>query len=620
MEIRPLNKERYLLNLSGDYQVINFGNKIKVILKVLWELDKVFILELYKLKNHLKSANLAKLIKNFAGDLIFKLGLIFHGVRWQERFSFKSSHLIEAQKKVLKDIIKENKTTQFGKDHHFDQIDSIESFRSQIEVQTYETLKPYIDQHLNGKKDSLVKGKPISYATTSGTTGEPKYIPITPKTEERAHKAVSRLWAYQLYKDNPKGFEGKILTIVSPAEEGRTPDGTVYGSTSGQFMQGMSRAIRKKYALPYEVFTIEDYDSRYYTILRLAMMQDVTFISTANPSTLVLLAKKSNQWKERLIKDIRKGTLCSDLKLDKELRNQLLESITPQPELADKLEKSWQNDEQKMLRPKHYWSNLSTIGCWTGGNSGTFLKELNSLYGEALLRDLGYLASEIRGSIPFWSETNSGVLTIHQNFFEFVKVEDMEDENPTFLTADQLHLGQRYYIFITTKAGLYRYNINDIIEVTGFYNDTPSIVFVQKGKGVTNITGEKLYEEQLMAAVKNVSEQTGLEVNFYMALANVEKSKYELFTEFNHQEITTAQKELFIKRVDAALSEINLEYEAKRKSLRLAPIALKVLTPGAFELFKQQRISQGVREAQLKVEPLTEDPLKVGMFQVVETI
>ena len=54
---------------------------------------------------------------------------------------------------------------------------------------------------------------------------------------------------------------------------------------------------------------------------------------------------------------------------------------------------------------------------------------------------------------------------------------------------------------MSTQTGLYRYFMNDIVRVTGKFHETPTIQFVQKGKGVTNITGEKLYESQVIQAV-----------------------------------------------------------------------------------------------------------------------
>jgi hypothetical protein len=37
-------------------------------------------------------------------------------------------------------------------------------------VNDYEALRPYVERHKHGEADILFPGKPVLYATTSGTT------------------------------------------------------------------------------------------------------------------------------------------------------------------------------------------------------------------------------------------------------------------------------------------------------------------------------------------------------------------------------------------------------------------------------------------------------------------
>jgi hypothetical protein len=46
---------------------------------------------------------------------------------------------------------------------------------------------------------------------------------------------------------------------------------------------------------------------------------------------------------------------------------------------------------------------------------------------------------------------------------------------------------------------------------------------------------------------------------------------------------------------------LNLEYESKRKSGRLKPLALNLLSPGAAAAYHRHLVARGQREAQLKV-------------------
>ncbi len=69
-----------------------------------------------------------------------------------------------------------------------------------------------------------------------------------------------------------------------------------------------------------------------------------------------------------------------------------------------------------------------------------------------------------------------------------------------FLTVDEVEVGKSYAVFVTTVDGLYRYDMNDIVAATDRVAATPTLVFVQKGRGVTSITGEKLAEAQVLAS------------------------------------------------------------------------------------------------------------------------
>jgi hypothetical protein len=602
------NEDRSIAFPVGNkYIFINIFNKAVTALRVLGQAVYLLCVESFL---HLKSLILSPFgftAKRTLAQSIFRLGLSVTGEKLRTRFNFKIKHCRERQLLLLKDILNENKNSVFGKDHKFSEIHTIEDFRKNIPVCTYDSLEDYVTRQTKGETNVLVKDNPITYATTSGTSGTPKYIPITKRAQLESHQNISRIFAHSIYKEFPKAFDGTILTIVSPAEEGKTPDGTVFGSTSGQLIVSMSQVIKDKYTIPYEVLTLENYEARNYCIILLGIQNPVTMLSTANPSTLSLLAKQGNQWQEQLLIDIQRGQLDPSLDIPTDIRILVEDKIKANPALVDQLRLAIKQDPEKKLRPKHYWKSLNLITCWTGGNSNVFLERMKEWYGDVQIRDLGYLASEIRGSIPLKNSDSSGVLTIGENFFEFVKISDIDDSKPYFYLADELEVGERYYIFFTTKAGLYRYNINDIVEVTGFTDSTPNIIFVQKGKGVTNITGEKLYEQQLLAAVSHAEKVCDMKTSFYVCQANAKQARYDLYVDFATAYLSKSDIQNFVTQVEDNLTTNNLEYATKRKSKRLNPMIVFVLGEDSLEKFKNWRVSNGIREAQFKITPLVTD-------------
>ena len=125
-----------------------------------------------------------------------------------------SSQPVETQQKVFARLIEEARNTSFGKDHHFDKIESYTDFKSQVPIRDYEGLKEYIDRAVDGEKDVLWPGKPSYFAKTSGTTSGAKYIPITqasmPNHIEAARNAIL---CYINETGNTSFVDGKMIFL-----------------------------------------------------------------------------------------------------------------------------------------------------------------------------------------------------------------------------------------------------------------------------------------------------------------------------------------------------------------------------------------------------------------------
>jgi hypothetical protein len=212
--------------------------------------------------------------------------------------------------------------------------------------------------------------------------------------------------------------------------------------------------------------------------------------------------------------------------------------------------------------------------------------------------ELGYQSTECRGTIALGLETPGGLPPLHHHFFEFVEQERWDSSHPEFVTLGRLETGRRYYVLITTAAGLYRYFMNDLVEVTGWLHQTPLLRFVQKGKGVTSLTGEKLYEAQMIEAVQDAARQYGLGASFFVAVADEERSAYHLFLEVDDKAHPEAG--VVAAAVDRRLGELNIEYDGKRTSGRLGPLTVAWLKRGTADAYKASCVRAGQREAQFK--------------------
>lgn len=510
----------------------------------------------------------------------------------------------EVQLMRLMKIIRKNAQTGYGKAHSFEKIKTVADFRKCVPVNEYEDLRPWIEREDQTNENSLTEQPPLRYAVTSGTTGKPKFIPVLESTLKR-QRLIQHLFVYKMLKAAPRLLDGKIFSIVSPAVEGYVTDsGRPYGSTSGHMYESIPRLIRRKYVIPPKIFTIQDYDVKYHAILRLALQdRDISFVSTANPSTLARLAKLFREIGLKIIDEIATGNFSQIDKLNYAQRKSILGQLKADPKRAAELREIW-NEKNGHVFLKDIWPDIQAVACWTGGSSSIFLDQLkNEFSPQTLIRDLGYLSSEFRGTIPFSDDTNAGLPTFRSHFLEFVERDVWDSGKENFLCLHELKHSKQYYIFVTSDFGLYRYNMNDIVEVDGFFNKIPLLKFIQKGKGVTNITGEKLYESQILSAVDQVETTTRLNSTFFMMVADEEQSRYKLYYEPFEEKLSLSLqlKEDLSQKLDIILREINIEYDVKRSSDRLKDIEIVLLSPGTYEEYKRHSILKGQREGQFKI-------------------
>jgi hypothetical protein len=139
--------------------------------------------------------------------------------------------------------------------------------------------------------------------------------------------------------------------------------------------------------------------------------------------------------------------------------------------------------------------------------------------------------------------------------------------------------------------------LNDLVEVTGHYRRTPLLRFVQKGRGVTSLTGEKLYEAQVIEAVQDTARRHGFAPSFFLLVADEHQASYRLFLETDDGRLPVGR---VAAEIDQRLGELNVEYHSKRASGRLAPLTVARLTQGAGEAYKSACVRAGQREGQFK--------------------
>jgi hypothetical protein len=498
----------------------------------------------------------------------------------------------EVQEALLRHILSHHAQTDFGRKHGFGSIRTPDDFRRQLPVAGYDYFEPYIARVRKGELNALLGDERVyMFAMTSGTTAARKYIPVTPQYLADYRRGWN-IWGLKSYREHQKTRLRPILQMSSDWCEFRTESGVPCGSVSGLTADMQKWLIRWLYCVPGCVSRIRDSAAKYYTALRLSVPRPVGMMISANPSTLVTLARMGDQEKETLIRDIHDGTLSSRFDVPLDIRHALRKRIRRNPDRARELEAIVRRTGT--LYPKDYWQTDSLmLGNWTGGSVGAYLRHFPTYFGDTAVRDIGLLASEGRMTIPVSDNTASGVLDVTTHYFEFIPEAEGDSPNPTTLRAHELEEGGMYFILPTTAFGLYRYHIYDLVRCTGFHNKTPLIEFLSKGAHFANITGEKLSEYHVTRSMQEALQALDLTLTTYSLSPcwDDEMPYYGLFVEESDFDSPQQAKRL-AETLESKLCELNIEYGCKRETLRLGPIRVEFLPTGTWQRWDEERLQR----------------------------
>lgn len=511
---------------------------------------------------------------------------------------------------LLKKTLEPNRDCEFGRAHGFDKISSVAEYQRAVPIQKYDGFADAIRRIVHdGEQGILTKDRVKRFFMTSGSTSEPKYIPVTSRFIQAKSRAFGIYWS-SVFGDHPAAKEGRMITNFSDSGvPGKTPGGIECGSESS-FWAGVTRAtqLSKTPIIPKPVAQIKDSNARYYTLARILLEETFSVIMTLNPSTILLLFKKIQEFAEPLFRDIEHGTLSSDVEVSDVVREFVAETYKGNPARAEALRAVVAESGADGLLAHRLWPDLSLAICWRSPMLKPYIDLLDPHFGDRVAgRDYMMMASEGIMGVPLRDGGSGGVCGVGLHFYEFVPEDEIDKPDPTVLLPHQVEVGKTYVLILTNGSGLYRYNIGDVIRVTGFERKAPIIEFLHRAGRTCSLTGEKLTETQVTAAIEDTGRELGLDVEgFTVAPAPEGFPRYVAYLELRNAASPDALG-AFPAAFDAALDRHNIEYGSKRGSQRLAAPELWVVEAGTYAKLRQQRTAAGASDSQIKPMHLTRD-------------
>ncbi len=392
-----------------------------------------------------------------------------------------------AQWQLLRRILATNADTEFGRAHGFDQITSLEAFRSRVPIRSYQEFQPWIDRVAAGEPAILTKEPVVAFEETGGSTGGRKLIPYT-ASGLAAFRAAVLPWLASLAERRPGIAGGKVYVTVSPAlRPARCINGIPLGLPSEGAYLGADLVgpFASLLAVAPEVSNLADIDEwRLATLASLLATADLTFISVWSPTFLTGLIDAMSGLREPLLRALRDGTRALATASPR---------LPPRGGDAVRARVVEQAFASEPIDTRRIWQRFDTISAWADGSSKHYARRLQEMFPHAYFEPKGLLATESAVTLPYGF--SSPIPALMSAVLEFV------DEAGSCCTSDELRKDATYRVVITTASGLFRYDLGDRLYCLGHADRTPLLEFVGRAGVCSDLVGEKLSEDFVSAVL-----------------------------------------------------------------------------------------------------------------------
>jgi hypothetical protein len=442
----------------------------------------------------------------------------------------------EVQEEWFEQLITRAENTEWGRKYQYKSINNLSEFKARVPIQTYDTLKPYIERMLKGEQNVLWPSEIRWFAKSSGTTNDrSKFIPVSEESLEECHFKGGKdlLTIYFNNRPNAKMFTGKILTLGGSQQVSPLSPDTSFGDLSAVLMKNLPLWAEFHRTPHLDIALLENFEEKIEKMAHITKDVNVTSLSGV-PTWNLLLCKR------------------------------ILE-ITGKKNLLE------------------VWPNLEMY--FHGAVNFTPYREQfkNLIPSDDMYYLENYNASEGFFGIQDKREGGEMLLMLDYGiFYEFLPLEHLHDENPRTLTLDEVELDKNYALIISTNAGLWRYLIGDTIRFTSLV--PYRIQITGRTKHFINAFGEELIIDNAERALEEACSQTGAIIREYTAAPvyfnGDESGAHEWLIEFEKK---PAEFERFVDLLDETLRRINSDYDAKRfKDMALRRPIVRRVPEGTF--------------------------------------
>ena len=468
------------------------------------------------------------------------------------------------QRRQLRWLLERAAGTEFGRAHSFARLgrlgdgEILDAYRAEVPVHSYLDLRPSLERmRTEGSAGVTWPGVVRDWAQTSGTTAGDKFVPVSRDLLRHNMRAALDLYAHaaRLGVSLPDVFAGKVLFLGGSTNLSENEHGVRTGDLSGVITR-MIRWPMSAVWLPGADIALEsDWPRKIDRMAERCLDEDVRWVSGMPSWTIVLF--------ERVLEMARargRGVSC--------------------------IREIWPNLRLFVHGGVKYDPFARRVrAMWSGDPEGADIPTRIEVYAASE----GFVATQDTADDP-----GMRLNLDHRVFFEFVPSEQAGAADAPAFACDQVERGQRYVVVLSTCAGLWRYDIGDVVEF-----DTippagpPRLRIVGRSKHFMNAFGENIIAENVEIGVAEAAAQTRATIGEFTAApifpADARPASIELVIEWAGA-TDPATIERFRDLFDASLRRQSNDYADKRAGgVGMGPVVVTAVAMGTFHRWLQSR-------------------------------
>lgn len=441
----------------------------------------------------------------------FFRGQLVSAARYADRAGIE-----RVQSEVLSRLVSRGSRCRYGERYGFGGIGSYADFAARVPMVGYEDLRPDVMSMVYGSRDVLWPGVCRNFAQSSGTSGgKSKYIPVTADSLRINHYAGGS-YAVAFYLGLYPGsrlFGGRsfILGGSFSNELQGLPAGVRVGDLSASLIANINPLVNLVRVPSKRVALLADWGAKLPALVEQSAGCDITNISGVPSWFLTVLRGVIERCGATTIHDV--------------------------------------------------WPNLEVF--FHGGIAfSPYRSQYDAITAPGRMRYIeNYNASE--GFFAVQDTVEGGSMRLLADvgvFYEFVPV----DGDGPAVPAWKVEQGRVYSLVISACNGLWRYAIGDTVRIESA--EPLRISIAGRTKCFINAFGEELMVWNADAAIEKACRECGAGVADYTAAPvyadGGSRGRHQWFVEWT--QAPACGREAFADVLDAALRDVNSDYQAKR--------------------------------------------------------